>query len=62
MVGQLVSTKGPLEVNEFKMRQISFYPNSSPMWVQVKVQHRVALTRADSAGEDTVINKQESLW
>ena len=42
MVGQLWSSQGSPEVNdhEFKVQPISmvmsFYPKSSPMWVQVR--------------------------
>lgn len=53
MVGQLWSSQGSPEVNdhEFKTQPISmvmsFHPNSSPMWVQVKEQQGAALPRVD---------------
>lgn len=41
-MGVLVSTKGPLEVNDHELKRkpismvVSFYPNSSPLGMQVK--------------------------
>lgn len=51
MVGQLWSSEGSPEVNnhEFKVRPIcmvmSFHPNSSPRWVQVKKQQGVCFNQ-----------------